>query len=133
MRTVRTGELRSNTRSKQSALIADLACIGRINKFDSQAVSLCSVSDALYQQIIAKTVEFSSSSLSNRLLLRSSFNPKIFKNENRIFRNPFTKFCSRFSTKCFSKITLFPRQTFQDTANRSAILAQFLFRGFFRL
>ena len=119
--------------AKQSALIADLACIGRVDKGDRQAIPLRSIRYTLNEQVVAKAVQFTTRSFTNMCFLRSPLNLKVFKHKNCIFRNPLAKLCCRFSTKCFRFITLFPRQTFQDTTHRTAVFAQFLFRGFLTL
>ncbi len=131
--TTLTIKSRSHTVARQSALIANLARISRIDKGYCQAIPLRSIRNALNQQVIAKAVQFTTRSFTHRLLFGPFFNLKVFKHKYSVFRNPLAKLCRRFSTKCFSFITLFPRQTFQDTTHRSAVFAQFLFRRFFTL
>ena len=133
MRTVRTEKCRSESIPQQPAGIACLASIGRIYEFYADPVSLCSIFQTLYQKSVAKTIKLSASSFPNVFFSGDFFDFQVFQNQNGIFRNPLAKLCSGFITKCFGKIVLFPRQTFQDATHGACIFAQFLFRGFFRL
>jgi len=131
MRTSRATKLRAKSLTDQSALVADLTCIRRIDKGDCQAVSLCSISYALNHQIVAKAVKLASCSFSYPFFFRSPLNTKVFKYEHGIFRSPLAQFSRSLSTKRFCLITLFLRQTFQDATHSSCVFAQFLFRRFF--
>jgi len=133
MRTVRAEKFRTDSIPPQPTAIACLAAIGGIHEFYADPISLRSIGYSPYQKTVAKTIKLSASSFPSEFFFRDLFKFQVFQNQNGIFWNPLAKLCSGLVAKCFGKILLFPRQTFQDTANRTVVFAQFLFRGFFRL
>ena len=109
------------TNSEKSALRTDLACVRRVDECETESVSFGSIPDRCDHQTKEPTIQLPTCSFADVLFLGLGFEFQVLENQYRVFRNPFTEFCSGFPTERPVSITLLLGQPFQRATHRSSV------------